>query len=565
MRSLNLRLADKALPLREYLAKRMMPGVLTRIESYIREGLGSAANPNTQQSNAESRLLTMWGLALLVLTIVVSLLWSSNSLLSGDEYFSLWTDRLSTLAQIAHVQRTSPVSIDPLLYHVASHIAVRIFGARPFAIRLPSLVGFLIMQVGLYFFVRRITSKGAAILALAFPALTSTLFYSFDGRPYGMLLGFWTLTMVSWQAVVRRESRRTAWLITLAIAIALTVNLHYFGVLIFVPLSIAEFYRSMRRRSIDIPVLSAIVVGATGVVGIFPFLKAANAFRAHYCCHAIGAGDIREAYLSMFPHFRGTRIETLSDVILLIAGLLIIWSCLLQLRRGLIQLPGAEAAFLFALVLLPLLGYILAMITTKVMEPRYVIGAFPALSALVAISLGPIFRLNGASRVAIALTFLGIAMIGIRHILLARKSTAESLETLKVGPEIKAALRSSATGKIYFQDSEVFAFASYYEPDADILSRLVLVYSPKEELRWNHTDTGAFQAMCMQNFTSFDIEPYESITDHAGKLVFAVVDDPRWDWTHEAFENAHARITPAGAAFGADVLTAQFHRVSTEH
>jgi hypothetical protein len=87
---------------------------------------------------------------------------------------------------------------------------------------------------------------------------------------------------------------------------------------------------------------------------------------------------------------------------------------------------------------------------------------------------------------------------------------------------------------------------------------MVLVYSRGEELKWNHTDTGAFQAACMRSFTSFDIKPYESITDRAGEFVFAVVDDPRWDWAIEAFQDAHASVRSVGSVFGADVLTVQF-------
>jgi len=155
--------------------------------------------------------------------------------------------------------------------------------------------------------------------------------------------------------------------------------------------------------------------------------------------------------------------------------------------------------------------------------------------------------------------FLGVTLAGVRYIEMARKSTAENLETLKIGPEIKAALSASSTGKLYFQDAESFAFASYYEPDAEIRSRMVLVYSRAQELKWNHTDTGTFEVMCMRKFTSFNIEPYESVTDHAGEFVFAVADEPRWDWAIQAFGDAHARVRSVGSAFGVGVETVRFH------
>lgn len=531
----------------------------------MRQTQNSAACENGPQTNIESRSFAIAGflpvssIVFLVLSAILSLVWSSNSLLIGDEYLSLWTDRLPSLAQITHVQRTSPISIDPLFYHVVAHADIRIFGAGPFAIRLPSLVGYLTMQVCLFFFVRRITNEHAAVFALAFPALTSTFFYSLDGRPYGLMLGFLTLSMVSWQAATRRESKRTLWLITLALAIALTINVHYFGVLLFAPLCLAELCRAVQRRRIDFPVLGAIAGGATGILAMLPFLKAASVFRSHYCCSPLKLDAISEAYLSMFPHFRGSGIEMAVDAFLLLAALLVLWSCFRQQRCGSILLPEAEAVFLFTLALLPFLGFILALLTTNVMEPRYVLGAFPAITALLAIGVGPVFRPKGIGRALLAATFLGVTGVGVRYIEQARRSTAESLETLKPGPEIKAALRASPTGKLYFQDAERFAFASYYEPDAEIRSRMVLVYSPSQERKWNHTDTGTFQAMCMRNFTSFDIEPYESVADRAGESVFAVVEDePRWDWALHAFGDAHARVRSVGSAFGVDVVTVQF-------
>lgn len=530
----------------------------------MRQSKNPAANTDGQRTDAQFRYLAIAGIPVsgivfLVLTAVTSLLWSSSSLLTGDEYLSLWTDTLPSLAQITHVQCTSPISIDPLIYHVVAHIAVRIFGAGPFALRLPSLIGFLSMQVCLFFFVRRIANQHAAFFALAFPALTSAFFYSVDGRPYGLLLGFFTLAMLSWQASSRCESKRTLWLVTLAMAIALTVNVHYFGLLLLAPLLLAELYRAVQRRRVDIPMLVAIAGGATGIVAILPFLKAARVFRTHYCCYTLKRDAIAEAYLSMFPHFRGSRIESLFDAFILFAALLLLWACFRQLRHGSILLPEAEGIFLLTLVLLPFLGYILARLTTNVMEPRYVIGAFPAVTALLAIGIGPVFRRNGVGRAAIVALFLGATLVGVRYIRRAQKDSAEGLQTLNIRPEIKAALMASATGKIYFQDAEVFAFASYYEPDAEIRSRLVLVYSPGQELKWDHTDTGTFEVLSMRNFTSFDIEPYESVTGHVGKSVFAVIDDePRWDWAMAAFKAAHAKIRSVGSAFGVDLVTVQF-------
>jgi len=314
----------------------------------------------------------------------------------------------------------------------------------------------------------------------------------------------------------------------------------------------------------DLPVWSAIGAGAAGILGILPFLKAASVFRSHYCCYQLKLDAISEAYLSMFPHMRGTRLEPAMDALLLLSALLILLSCFRQVRLGSATLREAESVFLITFALVPFAGYILAMLTTHVMEPRYVIGAFPAIAALVAIGIAPVFGHRGARKAVYAAMFLGVLLSGVRYIEVAKRSRAASLETLRIAPEIRAALSASVTGKLYFQDAEAFAFASYYEPDAEIRSRMVLVYSRSQELKWNHTDTGTFQSLCMRNFTPFDIEPYESLTDRglgadqSGDFVFALVDDPRWDWLAGAFRDANAKVRPVGSAFGTDVVSARF-------
>ena len=74
------------------------------------------------------------------------------------------------------VQRTEPISLDPLLYPLLAHAGMKAFGAGAFALRLPALMGFLLMQVCLFFFVRRLAGERAGVVAAAFPALTATLY-----------------------------------------------------------------------------------------------------------------------------------------------------------------------------------------------------------------------------------------------------------------------------------------------------------------------------------------------------------------------------------------------------
>ena len=157
---------------------------------------------------------------------------------------------------------------------------IRLFGVNPLVLRLPSVLGFLLMQGCLFYFVRRIASERAAVFALAFPVFTVVFWYTEQVRPYGLLLGLFGLAMLSWQTAVRRQAHRTWALVVLALTIALAINTHYYGLLLLAPLCAAELVRARQGRRVDIPVLLSIGAGMAGAVFLLPFLKGAAQFRA---------------------------------------------------------------------------------------------------------------------------------------------------------------------------------------------------------------------------------------------------------------------------------------------
>jgi uncharacterized membrane protein len=237
-------------------------------------------------------------------TAAVSLGWSHAKLMSQDEMYEFQTDSVGSLRELAHVQRTWPISLDPLLYHGLSHGAMQVFGAGAFAQRVPALLGFLLMQICLFFFVRNLAGDRAGVVAAAFPALTASLFYSAEGRPYGLMLGLYALTLWCWQVAARRETGRVWALVGLAAAIAGTINAHYFGILLLVPVCAAESWRTLERRKIDWVVWAAIVVGMAGFVTTRPFLKAAGEFRKNYYNGgSVGLHDITRAYRTLFVDY----------------------------------------------------------------------------------------------------------------------------------------------------------------------------------------------------------------------------------------------------------------------
>lgn len=522
---------------------------------------------NATPTDSEKKRLIHAGIpwaaiAFLGLTAVISLLWSHYKLMWNDEFLVLWTDSASSIGQVIHIQRFFPISLDPIFYHLLAHASILLFGSGAFAIRLPSLFGFLLMQLCLFVFVRRAASERAAVFAMAFPALTVLLYYSVEGRPYGLMLGLFALTMVSWQSATRRRSGRTFALITLAVSIALTLNTHYYGILLLAPLSIAEIYRSIQCRRLDLPVIASIGLGTAGILFTIPFMKAAAKYHSHYY-NVVPSSPraIAQAYPELLSSY--SRLSTQLDgdigrVLFLLLASAALFGCIRQWRTGSLQLPQAEAVFLIVLAALPFFGFLVAHYVTHTLELRFVLGAVLGMSALAAIGLSPFFSHKRAGNLALIALFVVIALDGVKHIHQERTTTRETMATMTVSPTVKTALLSGSDQRIYFDQLKLFAVASYYEPDPELRAHMALTFSSAQEMSEAHTNTNALTIMNMRHFTHFIIVPYDTLAARPGATVFVTFhqrSDSRAPWVDA---NTFAPAKFIGTVFGGDAEQVRF-------
>src|SRR5262249_49561307 len=149
------------------------------------------------------------------------------------------------------------------------------FGENPLAYRLPALVGFFVLSLCLFRFTSRRCGRPYACLAVLFAFATSAhSIYAYEARPYGLLLGFTGLALVCWQSagVGSRLAR-----FGLALSLAAAVSTHYYAVLIFVPLGLAELVRALRRQRLDVPMAVALLAGLAPLLAYFPIVQKARA------------------------------------------------------------------------------------------------------------------------------------------------------------------------------------------------------------------------------------------------------------------------------------------------
>jgi hypothetical protein len=85
----------------------------------------------------------------------------------------------------------------------------------------------------------------------------------------------------------------------LTIALIVTLNVHFYGVLMLIAVCGAELVRTVVRRRLDGPMLGAIAVGMASLVATIPYIKASSEFKKHYYTGAISAHLLTQPYRQM--------------------------------------------------------------------------------------------------------------------------------------------------------------------------------------------------------------------------------------------------------------------------
>ncbi len=523
----------------------------------------------TQQSTAAPKESTRSYLPLaflLLLTATLSLLWSHARLMWNDEFLSFYTDGVATFQQVILVQLHHPISLDPPTYHLLSHLSMDLLGRNAIALRLPALAGFLLFQLCIYFFVRRIAGPRAAVIAAAAPLLTASFRYSVEGRPYGLLLGLYALSLLCWQIATdipttlddNVSRSRILPLIGLTLSIALAITSHYFGVLILIPVSLGELARILTRKRLDFGVLAALALGLASIALILPFKRALMVYRQHYYITGVNIHDISQGYRELFLRYTTWPIplQKFTAAIMVVLALTLAIAGYKRFKHR----PATEQACtwvaLSAMALLPFFGYLFGRFVTHTMEVRYVIAALIAFAATFAIVLERRLRSNTFYYVTLGVLFLAVIDINTWNILQERRASNAILATLHPSPALAAALAANPTAPLYEQSLGTFFVDSFYTPDPALRSRITLLYNAQREIFFLQHDTYSIAAVNLQHFTTLPIVDYDHMRSQPGPHLLIQLQDG-WNWTDKAAALEHAAVTPLGPSFGAQAVAVQ--------
>lgn len=475
-----------------------------------------------------------------------------------DEFLSFYTDGVATARQVILVQLRHPISLDPPTYHLLSHLSMDALGRNATALRLPALAGFLLFQICLFFFVRRIAGGRSAIVAMSVPVLTASFYYSVEGRPYGLLLGLYALALLCWQiATDTRDNDRSSRLLPLtglALAIALAITSHYFGVLILIPVALGELARTLHRKRLDLGVLAAMALGFASIGLILPFKKALTVYRVHYYITGVNLHAISQGYRELFLRYTTWPVPLQRLAAALMAALAL-WLAVAGYRRFRHR-PANEQASVWvavaAMALLPFFGYLLGRFVTHTMEVRYVIAAILAFAATFAIVLERRLRSNTFYAITLAVILLAAIDINTANILRERRATQTLLASFQLGPAAAAALHQDPGERIYLQSLNDFYLDTYYDPDPSLRARFSLLYSGPDEVRWLGHDTNAITARNMRSFTDLSITPFAALRQQPSPLL--LLNHTGWEWIDAQLAADHTPQMPIAPALRGDLV-----------
>src|SRR5215471_5174817 len=349
----------------------------------------------------------------------------------NDELFTVYIARRPTLHDVWDALLTGAEQL-PILFYVITRGSIALLGPTHLGIRVPEILGFWLMSISVYAFVRRVSSAAWALVAMVFPLITGAFYYAYEARPYALVMGFSSLALLFWQNAIRHRKRRVA-VISLGASLAAALACHYYAILAFVPLLTAEAVRCWRRRRFDVAVAAAFLFGLSPIPFMLPLIRSAKTYAATFWA-APHWGDIYLYYQSMLcaAHQRWCHAREFQDPLrspdvasaaftldLLLAAVPVFLAFVVVSRErkktasdpasGL-SLPEWVAITGFALT--PVLAVILAKTETHAYGDRYAMIAMVGLAPLLALSMAIASRNRPAPAAVAVLIALALFLAG---------------------------------------------------------------------------------------------------------------------------------------------------------
>jgi len=412
------------------------------------------------------------------LYLVIAGLISSWRMLWNDELFTLYIARLESLSDILEALSTGADQNPPSFYFI-TRVFLTLLGESPLTVRLPEILGVLLLSICLFLFVSHRLPVLYGIAAMLFPLTTTAFEYAYEARPYGLVLGFSGSALLCWQRAAD-HSRSVWWLIGLTASGAAAISCHYYAVLLLVPLGAGELARTWSNRRIDYPAWICLGLTLFPLLVFFPLLQEARSYSQHFWAHPEWK-NIPAFYYFLLTPTVGPIIATLVFAA--------IWpfnerSTVPSSEKASQGLSLHETAAALGFVAVPAIALILAKLATGAFTNRY------ALMSVVGFSiLSPVAILRASSRRGMMglcfVTFLSgwfivSGVTQIKHQRFIASSWLKTYDFLQAADHAKLPIVAA--------DLHSFMTMRYYAP-RDLSTRVVYLANQQASVKYLGHDT----------------------------------------------------------------------------
>jgi hypothetical protein len=316
-----------------------------------------------------------------------------------DEIFTFYIARLPNIASIWNAC-THGVDFNPPLLYLLTRWSQGLFGVNELGTRMPEVVGFWVFCLCLYRFVSLRANALAGFVAFLLPLATAGYWYAYDARSYGLVLGFFGLALISWQAAATRGPRQWASVAGLAASLSSAALCHCYAFLLFIPLGCGELARTIIRKRFDAAVWGALALPAVvSVATVLPLVRSVHTLGAWWpSFHDLWAGwDLSlPAGFARGPTIlvleRSERILTqwfsLLFIALIGASALSLSSLAVKRKDGSTgwSFTSYETVSLLAALLTPVIAFVSARLAHAPLYGRYSLIAVAGIACLVGVA-----------------------------------------------------------------------------------------------------------------------------------------------------------------------------------
>lgn len=411
-------------------------------------------------------------------------------------------------------------------FFLIAQLAHRLIPDDHLALRLPSILGLLLTICCVYFILSRRLPRLTGLVGAAFVLCTDLTPYSYEARPYALMVGCISAATLAWQRLDESRVYYAAFVISLAAA----ASLHYYAIFVWPAFVLAELTVWIIHHRFRIAVWVCLCLGAFPLVLFAGLLKAmVKAYGQNFWAQP----SLKQMYitynnlLNVDSHWGVIFAIGVTAIAVLpnLAGARTGGSPS-DLRNKPSSVPLEEKVLGLVLLWLPVIAVIAAKVSHGGLTERHMLPAI--LGCALTLGYG-LENTPGAGRLLLLILLLmnyeafsvPVLRDAAQGVLLARRAAAEDQMA-----GLTAKLREPNLPIVIGSELDYLPIA-YYTP-ADLRTGIHVLVDPKSAVRYLNTASGDLNLLVIQHYYPLQVDDFDSfISNHRE---FYLVSGADFDW-----------------------------------